>query len=371
MNIPTTMKAARMHEIGGPLILEQLETPQPGPYDVLVRVRACGIVPNLANILAKWSTWYPEYPLPALPAIFGLDPAGEIVAVGKDVLGFEVGQRVYVNPARSCGTCDACLTGDQVLCDYYTFNGYFGHTSLSWKMFERYPYAGFGEYMTAPVSALVPIPDSMSYEQAARLGYVGTAYAGLKKGKVKVTSTVLVNGASGTLGLSGVLCALAMGVRRILGTGRDKELLAAVKAIAPDRIEVFSTLDGSLKDWVKEQTNGAGADVVLDCLGPGSPTETFLDGLYSLARGGMLVNVGAVQGELPIMLHYITTANRSLVGSNWFSTEEGRELAALAESGALKMSVFEHEGRPLEEINEAISGMGARKGGFSNFVIYL
>ena len=155
MNIPVMMKVARMHEVGGPLILEELETPQPGAYDVLVRVEACGIVPNLSNILAKWSQWYPEYPLPPLPAIFGLDPAGEIVAVGKDVLGFEVGQRVYVNPGRSCGTCEACATNDQVSCKYYTFNGYFGHTSLSWKIFERYPYAGFGQYMTAPVSALV------------------------------------------------------------------------------------------------------------------------------------------------------------------------------------------------------------------------
>ncbi|WP_313805572.1 alcohol dehydrogenase catalytic domain-containing protein [Sphingobium sp.] len=370
MNIPATMRAARMHEVGGPLILEELETPKPGPYDVLVRVKACGIVPNLANILAKWSTWYPQYPLPKLPAIFGLDPAGEIVAVGEHVFGYEVGQRVYVNPGRGCGTCDACITNDQVSCKYYTFNGYFGHTSLSWKIFERYPYAGFGEYMTAPVSALVKIPDSMSYEGAARLGYIGTAYAGLKKGKTKVSSTVLINGASGTLGLSGVLCALAMGVRRILGTGRDRELLAAVKALAPDRIDIFSTLDGSITDWVEATTHGDGADVVLDCLGPGSPPEIFLEGLYSLARSGILVDVGAVQGELPIKLHYLTTANRALLGSNWFSTEEGRELAVLAETGALDMSVFEHQGFPLEDINEAISGLSARKGGFTNFVIY-
>lgn len=370
MNIPATMKAARMHEVGGPLIIEELETPRPGPYDALIRVRACGIVPNLSNILANWSSWYPEYPLPPLPAIFGLDPVGEIVAVGAHVLGFEVGQRVYVNPGRGCGTCDACITNDQVACKYYTFNGYFGHTSLSWKIFERYPYAGFGEYMTAPVSALVVLPDAMTYEQAARLGYIGTAYSGLKKGKVKVTSTVLVNGASGTLGLSGVLCALAMGARRILGTGRDRDLLAAVQAIAPDRIEVFSSLDGSISQWVHARTNGDGAHVVLDCLGPGTPHETFLEGLYSLARGGVLANVGAVQGEIPIKLHYLTTANRTLIGSNWFSTEEGRELAALVESGALDVSVFEHQGHPLEDINAAISGMTARKGGFSNFVIY-
>lgn len=369
MEIPATMKVARMHEVGGPLIIEEMPTPAPGAGDVLVRVRACGIVPNLSNILSKWSTWYPQYPLAPLPAIFGLDPAGEIVAVGEHAYGYEVGQRVYVNPGRSCGSCDACTTNNQISCKYYTFNGYFGHTDLSYKVFERYPYAGFGEYMTAPTSALVVIPESMTYEEAARLGYLGTAYSGLKKGKTGFNSTVLINGCSGTLGLSGVLCALAMGARRILGTGRDKELLAAVKALAPNRIEVFSTLDGSITDWVHERTEGLGANIVLDCLGPGTPPEMLLQALYSLARGGILVDVGAVQGELPIRLDYLTTANRALLGSNWFTTEEARELAALAETGLLKMSVFEHHSHSLDDVNEAISGMATRNGGFSNFVI--
>ena len=370
MKVPMKMKAARMHEVGGPLILEELETPRPGPCDVLVRVRACGIVPNLGNILAKWATWYPQFPLPALPAIFGLDPAGEIVEVGAHVLGFKVGDRVYVNPGRSCETCSDCISDNRTSCRYYAFNGYFGHTELSWKMFERYPYAGFGEYMTAPVSSLVKIADSMSFEQAARLGYIGTAYSGLKKAKVGPTSTVLINGASGTLGLSGVISALALGVRKILGTGRDRKLLAAVKAIAPKRIEIFSSEEGSITDWVKSRTDGDGVHAVLDCLGPGAPYETFLEGLYSLRRGGVMVDIGAVQGEVPIKLHFLSSANRFIVGSLWFSTEEGRELAALAESGALDMSVFEHHGRPLEEINMAISGMATRRGGFSNFVIY-
>lgn len=370
MQVPSKMKVARMHEVGGPLVIEQLETPRPGSHDVLVRVRACGIVPNLANILAKWPTWYPQYPLPALPAIFGLDPAGEIVAVGEHVLGFKVGDRVYVNPGRSCETCDDCIADDRLSCRYYTFNGYFGHSQHSWKMFERYPYAGFGEFMTAPVSSLVKLPDSMSFEQAVRLGYVGTAYSGLKKAKVGPTSTVLINGASGTLGLGGVISALAMGVRKILGTGRDQELLAAVKAIAPNRIEVFSLNDGSIREWVMSQTHDYGVHATLDCLGPGAPQETLLEGLYSLKRGGMLVDVGAVQGEIPIKLHFLSSANRTIVGSLWFSTEEARELAAMAGTGALQMSIFEHHGYPLEEVNVAISGLAKRRGGFSNFLIY-
>ena len=73
-----TMTAARLHKIGEPMRIESIPIPTPGSNDVLVRVRACGIVPNLGNILTNWQTWFPELPLPPLPAIFGLDPAGEI-----------------------------------------------------------------------------------------------------------------------------------------------------------------------------------------------------------------------------------------------------------------------------------------------------
>lgn len=369
MEVPTKMKAARMHEVGGAFIIEELTTPRPGPHDVLVRVRACGIVPNLANVLAPGGPWYPQYPLSVLPAIFGLDPAGEIVGLGEHVLGFKLGERVYVNPGRSCETCDDCIANDRISCRHFALNGYFGFSEHSSKMFERHRYAGFGQYMTAPVSSLVRIPDSMSFEEAVRLGYVGTAYSGLKKAKARSTSTVLVTGASGTLGLGGVISALAMGVRKVLGTGRDRELLAAVKAIAPDRIEVFSSKDGSITDWVMSQTEGDGAHVVLDCLARGTSQESWLEGLYSLRRGGMMVDIGGVN-EVPIKLNYLRAANRHIVGSLWFSTEEASELAAMAGTGSLNMSIFEHHGYPLDDINRALSGMATRRGGFSNFVIY-
>jgi len=77
MVVSETMTAARMHTVGGELKLEKLPTPKPGDMDVLVRVRACGIVPNLGNILANWPTWFPHMPQPPLPAVFGLDPAAK------------------------------------------------------------------------------------------------------------------------------------------------------------------------------------------------------------------------------------------------------------------------------------------------------
>ena len=81
-----------------------------------------------------------------------------------------------------------------------------------------YPYGGFTQYLTAPASALVKLPDRMSFEEAARLGYLGTAYSAMKKIRVGPGETLLINGISGTLGLCAAVLALAMGASKILET---------------------------------------------------------------------------------------------------------------------------------------------------------
>jgi threonine dehydrogenase-like Zn-dependent dehydrogenase len=370
MNLPKRMRVARMHQVGQPLILEELDVPAPGLYDALVRVHACGIVPNLGNILANWTTWFPDLPLPPLPAIFGLDPAGEVVALGDGVKDLKIGDRVYVNPLRSCGVCRHCVAGDPISCLFFTFNGYFGFSKHSEEIFRRYPYGGLGEYMTAPAVALVKLPKNVTYDEAARFGYIGTAFAGLRKAKVGPTSTLLISGASGTLGIGAVLSALALGVPRILGTGRNRRLLAELKAIAPDRIEVFSLEDGSVTDWARRLTDDEGVDAAIDCLGPGAPHEPFLQALYAVRRGGTIVDVGAVAGDVPINVHYMMDRAITLVGSVWFTVQDGSALAGYAATGALNLSMFEHKALPLEQVNAAISGIEDRHGGFSNYVIH-
>lgn len=364
------MRAARMYECGKPMELESIAIPSIRPTDVLVRVKACGIVPNLHNILTNWTTWFPQLPLPQLPAIFGLDPAGVVEQVGDQVYDFKPGDRVYVNPARHCGSCRACRAGNTTGCTAYTFNGYFGFTTRSPQMFEHYPYGGLCELMPAPQYSLVKLPDNMSFETAARLGYLGTAYRALKKANVGPGTTVLINGISGTLGLGAVALALAMGARRILGTARNETLFQRVKDLAaPGRIQIHALGSGSIAEWSKAATHGDGVDVVIDALGPGAHFEPLVDALRSLNRSGRLVNIGAVAGEVPLDLHWIMDNDIHVYGSAWFTTCQGQEMADMVESGTLDLSFFEHTVFPLEQVNQAISGIENRNGGFSNYVI--
>ena len=176
----TMMIAARLHAYGAPMTLDRIDVPEPRPTDVLVEVKACGVVPNLARVVSNFfGKLTPDNKMmPPLPAIFGLDPAGVVAKVGEQVWAVRPGERVYVNPARSCGSCRMCRSGQAQDCPSWTLQGYFGRSQ---DIMRAYPYGGLAQFITAPASALVKLPDTMSFEAAARLGYLGTAYAAMKK----------------------------------------------------------------------------------------------------------------------------------------------------------------------------------------------
>ena len=368
MQIPKTMRAARLHEVDGPMVVDEVDVPVPGDDDILVRIRSCGIVPNLANVL-RFGKFFPDMPLPPRPSIFGLDPAGEIVQLGHRVKGFSLGDRVYVNPMRVCNSCRECVDGNYTNCAYYTLNGYFGLSPKSKEIFQRYPAGGFAEYMTAPSYAAVKIPERMSFNEAARLGYTGTGYAGLRRAGVGPASTVLIDGVSGTLGLGAVISALALGAARILGVARDRTLLEEVKAIAPHRIEVRSTQEGPIGEWARQMTDGEGVDVAIDCLPFGAPPAQFQACLSAIRLGGVMINVSGVIDDITINLRDLTSRNITLKSSNWFEPKYAREMVALVGSGLLNVSIFEHEVFGLDQVDKAISTTHARHGGFTNYVI--
>lgn len=364
------MRAARMHTVGQPMTIDTVPRPVPRATDVLVQVHACGMVPNLGNVLANWPTWCPHLPLPRLPAIFGLDPTGVVVEVGEQVVGIRPGDRVYVSPVRSCGACPACLADNRVACKYFVFNGYFGFDKdKSQTIYDLYPNGGFGEYMAAPQYAVVKLANNISFEEAARLGYLGTAYAALRKLGPLAGKSLIINGISGTLGLGATLFALATGASRILGTGRNRALLERVKALAPDRIEIFSTEDGSIAEWVRERTGGHGANFMVDTLGAAVSLDVFDDAMHGVARGGTIVNIGGTVGKLAIDMKWLMDNSMTITGSAWFTAAEGYDMVEMIRSKTVDLSILEHEIAALEDINHAISGLGSRHGGFSNYVI--
>lgn len=364
-----TMRAARLHKVGEPLRIDEIEVPVPRPTDVLIEVKACGIVPNLGNVLNRLYD-FPVLSMPKLPAIFGLDTTGIVAAKGAQAHGIEIGDRVYVNPIRYCGGCRHCRIGQPLSCSAFTFNGYFGFSQHSQVLFDDYPYGGLSEFMTAPLYSLVKLPDNVPHETGARWGYLGTGYRALRRAEVGPGSALLINGVSGTLGLGIALFALALGVGKILGTGRDRALLNRVKDLDPGRIEVYSFHDEEpLGDWARRHTDGEGVSAVIDALFTGTPKEPLIAAMGTLRRNGVHVNVGGVTDLVPLDLFAEMSQNHSFIGSTWFTTAEGQEMADLAAAGQVDLSVFEHEIFKLADVNDALSLLRNRHGGFSNYVI--
>jgi D-arabinose 1-dehydrogenase-like Zn-dependent alcohol dehydrogenase len=363
-----TMRSARLHAINTPMVIEEIGRPVASGSDVVVEVKACGLVPNLANVLNNWETWYPHQPLPPKPAIFGLDPAGIVTEVGDQVVAIKPGDRVYVNPVRSCGACHECSSGAPMKCEYFTFNGYFGFGPRSADMYQRYPDGGFAEYMRAPQAAIVKLPDNMTFQQGARLGYLGTSYSALKKFGGLSGKTLIVNGASGTLGVGATIFALAMGVAKIFAVARGRPLLERIKALAPARIETFSTEDGSIADWVRSRT-GTGANFMVDCLGAKADTALMKDAMMGVRRGGTIVNIGGTGSDMLFNTKWWMDNSMTLIGSAWLTSAEGMEIAAMVETGVIDLSVLETRAYPLDQVNDAIGGAASGSGGFTSYVL--
>ena len=360
-----SMRTARLHEPGRPLRIDSVEIPAPRPRDVLVQVKAAGIIPNM-NAIFSGRLWNH---LPPLPASVGLDAAGVVAKVGSEVTDIAVGDRVYVNPWLSCAMCPYCRAGEPMLCTAAAFQGYFGFFPHSTRQLLDYPFGAFSEYMTASPQRLVRLPSEVTFDQAARFGYLGTSFAALRLAQVGGGSWVAINGITGTLGVGATLLALGMGATRILGLGRNREVLAQLKALAPDRVEVLAFGDAPITDWLRANTDGLGADVLIDCSARAAAAANTSAALAALKRGAVAVNIGALTEPLAIEPIRFMTARLQFRGSNWFTTGEAQLMAEMASAGVVDLSKWETHAYPLAKVNDALAEVQQRPGGFVNIVV--
>src|SRR5262249_34890416 len=156
-----------------------------------------------------------------------------------------------------------------------------------------------------------------------------------------------INGITGTLGVGATLLALAMGATRILGLGRNREILAQVKALAPNRIDTMALGDRPLADWLRERTNGLGVDGLIDCSGRAAAAANALDALNGVKRGGVAVNIGALSEPLPLNAMRIMNTRLQYRGSNWFTTGEAQIMAEMAGVGIFDLSKIVDHAFPL------------------------
>jgi NADPH:quinone reductase-like Zn-dependent oxidoreductase len=308
------MKAVRLHQFGGPEVLTYEDVPDPHPRkdQVLVRVKACSL-----NHLDIWAR--KGLPGVKLPHVLGSDIAGEIVEIGEYITGFAKGQRVLVAPMHFCGHCTKCLAGLQNQCREFTVLG----NAVD---------GGNCELIAVPATNIIPIPDSLDFNQAASVPLVFlTAWHMLvSRAGVRAGQTVLVLGASSGVGIAAIQIAKLFHCR-VITTAGSAEKLEKARALGADYgIDHYKQ---RISEEVRKITNKEGVDIVIEHVG----AATWDESLKSLKTAGTLVTCGATTGPgVSIDLRHLFARQLSLLGSYMGTMGELHEVLQHVFAGRLK-----------------------------------
>ncbi|MFD2333160.1 zinc-binding dehydrogenase [Cohnella sp. GCM10020058] len=282
--------------------------PEPGPGEVLVETRACGICGS-----DKWF-WHVEAPS---DYVAGHEAAGVIVKAGAGVTDLKPGDRVAVNNVKGCGECEECRAGRFVRC---------GGAPLVHMGF------GFAERMAVPARNCLPLDPAISFEQGALLfDNWGTPYAALKRTRLGAGDSVLVTGC-GPIGLAAVALCKAKGAAVAavdpIATRREAALrLGASIAVSPDEAAAWR-----LRAFSGESGFGYG----VDCSGKTASYELIFE---LIAIGGTVVTIGE-GAKFALDSSRLIHKHLTLLGSLYSSMEDGAELQRMAVAGELDPLAF-------------------------------
>jgi alcohol dehydrogenase len=328
------LRALVLREHGGNDML-RLETdfpdPTPGEGDVVLRVRACSL--NYHDVFTRRGM--PGIKI-AMPAIMGLDVAGEIAAIGPGVTNWSVGDHVLADPINRV---EGGLTGETV-------------------------HGGLAEYCRVRAHQLIRIPGGVSFADAAVLPCAyGTALRMMyTNGHVAAGEKVLILGASGGVGVCCLQLAKIAGAEVIACAGTD-EKAARLRALGADH-----TINYATQDFVKEVyalygkpvRRGTGTDRGVDVVVNYTGGDTWVKSLRVLRVGGRLLTCGATAGFDPKEdIRFIWTFELKVLGSNGWMREDVVQLLDMVQSGKIKGVV--DAALPLEQGAEAIRRLEARE----------
>jgi alcohol dehydrogenase len=327
------MKALVLREHGGSgLRLESgFPDPVPGEGDVVLRVRATAL--NYHDVFTRRGM--PGIRI-AMPAIMGLDVAGEIAAIGPGVSGWGVGERVVGDPINRV---EGGLTGE-------TMHG------------------GLAEYCRLRAHQLVRIPDGVSFEQAAALPCAyGTARRMMHtNGHIAAGEKVLILGASGGVGVCCVQLAKAAGATVIAATSSEDKA-ARLRALGADQIVNYAEKDFVPEIWAlcgKPARRGAGSDNGVDVVVNYTGGDTWTKSLRVLRVGGRMLTCGATAGYDPTEdIRYIWTFELQILGSNGWAREDIVALLEMVRTGRLEAVIDDIF--PLERASEALARLEERQ----------
>ena len=316
--------------------LTEVDKPVIRPTDVLIKVKAVGICGTDVPILKGLR----QVPIPLIP---GHEFAGEIVEVGSAVEGFEVGQRVTPAIVIGCGTCYYCRIGKETLCDNIEETGI--HVD-----------GAFAEYVRVPAKVLHLLPEGMSYEDAASVDPIASAYHPVKKACIGSESEVVIYGV-GPIGLYTIQLVKAEGAKKIIAVDlRDAgRRLDLAREFGADEVIIADEED--VLQRIYELTEG-GADVLLDCTGSNRIMSQMVE---AVRKQGEIILVGITHGDSVIDTARVVRKEVIIKGSICYTWQDYKECLDLLSAGRITTKGIITHHFPLEEIDAAMEAIDKKE----------
>lgn len=333
------MRAARFSADRKSLFLADVEVPEPGPLEVLVKIEACGICLSDVHLVDG------SIP-PIVPEVTpGHEPSGIVARVGDLVPGWREGDRAVLAGGRPCGRCDHCRIGRVEDCLSFEIMGF--HYDGSWA-----------EYVVVPYYAMSPLPDGLPFEQCAILAdAVATPYAALtSRGGLRPGEKVGLWGIGG-LGTHAVQLARLCGAGFIVAV--DPLPSARERALALGADVALDPADPGLARKLRDGTGG-GLDLAVDLVGKNVVMQQCVS---SLGRGGRAVMVGLSLENLELEMSLLFGIQQhSVLGHLGYDRKHLDELVALLKNGRLDLSASISDVIPLDDIEEGVRRLAEKEG---------
>jgi alcohol dehydrogenase, propanol-preferring len=322
------MKAAVLHEFKTPLTFQEVDSPKPQDEDVLIEVEACGVCHSDLHVAS--GDWPQFAKMVKKPLILGHEVAGRVVETGARVRNLQRGDRVGVPWLYwSCGDCEQCREGNENLCSRQKITG----VTVD---------GGYAEFMTAPASHAVKIPDGLLAVEAAPLFCAGvTVYRALKRAQVWPGQRLGVFGIGG-LGHIAVQAAQAFGAD-VIAVDVSEEKLEFAKSLGAR--ETFLSLSADSLRGLR-QTGGVHAALVTS-----AAKAAYHAAFSSLKPGGTLIMVGLPAEDICFPPILMAGREIRLQASAVGTRQDLVETLAMAAGGKIRAWVVSH---PLGEANEVM-----------------
>jgi 2-desacetyl-2-hydroxyethyl bacteriochlorophyllide A dehydrogenase len=351
LNVPGKMKAAVLMAPDA-LEIREVDTPRPGPADVLIKVEACAVCSSDVSLMAK--PWVAQPPYGSF--IPGHEYSGTVAALGESVDEFRIGDRVAVEAHLGCMRCRNCRLGHYTACLNY---GKKGHRANGFTT-----NGGYAQYVLNHVNTVYPIPDPVGFEEASLITNLGCVLYGFETiGGYIVGDHVVVIG-PGPLGLISVEVAKALCAGKVFLVGTRASRLQVGEALGADRI-----IDVNKEDplrVIREETNGLGADLVVESSGGVQGPQQAIE---MAKRMGKILLLGFPDGPVNADFSLLGKNNKSIYtvrGEGWANC--GRAVSLLA-SGKVNLRRLVTHSFPIDNISEAFRTFKERIGGAIKVVV--